>query len=408
MTRYVLGRLGSGLVTLFLFVTLLFFLVNIVVPGDFVTSFGPMSAEAGQAARESLGLDRPLPLQYLDWLTALATLDLGISFNGPPVWETIRETMPVTLLVLVVGLGTAFVLGGWLGRIAGHRGNSLLSGSLVFVAIALLTAFPPTLAIALEQGATELLGFRRAGEFGSLEYGDLWLFSGVDPGRFLSPPDVIWRMLIVFAVTAAVLWIAELAVSRALRRRLPVWLFLIAMIAIPLLSWAQMGLSRYAFDILAASALLILGILVLTFGDVLLITRAAMDDVMLEDYVMVARAKGLPERRVRDRHAARVALLPVLSRFTVSVPYFLTGLVILEAVFAGAGIAGTVPFLQRFEGPRGLGAVLFDAVRLQDTPMIVGGLLVVGVLTLLLRTALDVAHAALDPRIGFNETVHHD
>ena len=408
MTRYVLGRLGSGLLTLFLFVTLLFFLVNVVVPGDFVTSFGPLSAEQAEAARGELGLDRPLPVQYLDWLTSLATLDLGTSFAGPPVWDTIKETMPVTLLVLVVGLGTAFVLGGWLGRIAGHRGTSLLSGSLVFVAIALLTAFPPTLAIALEQGATRLLGFRRAGHFGSLEYGDLWLFAGGDPDRFLSPTDVIWRMLVVFAVTAAALWLVELLIARVLRRRLPVWLFVIAMIGIPLVSWAPMGLTPYAFDILAASALLILGILVLTFGDVLLITRAAMDDVMLEDYVMVARAKGLPERRVRDRHAARVALLPVLSRFTVSVPYFLTGLVILEAVFAGAGIAGTVPFLQRFDGPRGLGAVLFDAVRLQDTPMVVGGLVVVGVLTLILRIVLDVAHAALDPRIGFNETAHHD
>lgn len=403
MTRYVLGRLGSGLVTLFLFVTLLFFVVNLVIPGDFVSSFGPMTAEQGQAAREALGLDRPLPLQYFDWLRALANLDFGMSFAGPPVWDTILESMPVTLLVLAVGLGIAFVLGAWLGRIAGHRGGSLLSGTLVFVAIALLTAFPPTLAIILEQGATEVLGFRGAGEFGSLDYGDLWLFSGVDPDRFLSPADVMWRMLFVYAITAVGLWLLQLLTSKVFRRRMPIWAFLTGMFAIPILVWVAMGLAPYALDVLAASALLILGVLILTFGDVLLITRAAMDDVMLEDYVMVARAKGLPERRVRDRHAARVALLPVLSRFTVSVPYFLTGLVILEAVFAGAGIAGAVAFLQRFEGPRGLGAALFDAVRLQDTPMIVGGLLVVGVLTLTLRTALDVAHAALDPRIGFDE-----
>lgn len=408
MTRYVLSRLGSGLVTLFLFVTLLFFLVNIVVPGDYVTSFGPLSAEQGRAAREALGLDRPLLLQYLDWLRSLTTLDLGTSLEGPPVWDTIRETMPVTLLVLGVGLGLAFALGGWLGRIAGHSGSSFLSGSLVFVAIVLLTAFPPTLAIILEQGATEVFGFRAAGELGRLDYGDLWLVSGADPDRFVSPADVIWKMLLVYGVTAAGLWSLELLATRVLRRRMPVWVLVIAMGAIPTLAWASLGLAPYALDVLAASSLLMIGVLILTFGDVLLITRAAMDDVMLEDYVMVARAKGLPERRVRDRHAARVALLPVLSRFTVSVPYFLTGLVILEAVFAGAGIAGTVAFLQRFEGPRGLGAVLFDAVRLQDTPMIVGGLLVVGALTLILRTALDVAHAALDPRIGFEEVARDD
>lgn len=408
MTRYVLGRLGSGLLTLFLFVSLLFFLVNAVVPGDFVTSFGPMSADDAAAAREALGLDRPLHVQYFDWLTSVFKLDLGISFSGQPVWEAIVETMPMTLLVLVTGVGFAFLLGGWLGRVAGHRGTSFLSTSMTFVAIALLTAFPPTLAIALEEGATELFGFRRAGEIGSLEYGDLWLFSGLDPTQFLTPADVVWRMLLVLGITAIALWLIEAFVTRVLRRRLPIWVFLTAMLAIPIVVWSQMGLTEHVIDIVAATSLLIIGILVLTFGDVLLVTRAAMDDVMLEDYVMVARAKGLPERMVRDKHAARVALLPVMSRFTVSVPYFLTGLVILEAVFAGAGIAGTVPFLQRFEGPRGLGVVLFEAVRLQDTPMIVGGLLVVGVITLLLRVALDVAHAALDPRIRFAEVEPYD
>jgi peptide/nickel transport system permease protein len=129
-----------------------------------------------------------------------------------------------------------------------------------------------------------------------------------------------------------------------------------------------------------------------------------MDDVMLEDYVMVARAKGLSERQVRDRHAARAALLPVLSRFTVAIPYFLTGLVILEVVFGGSQEVGGLAItgtLMRFSAPAGLGTLLFDALADQDTILLVGALLVVGVLTLLLRIVLDVAHAALDPRIRF-------
>jgi peptide/nickel transport system permease protein len=129
-----------------------------------------------------------------------------------------------------------------------------------------------------------------------------------------------------------------------------------------------------------------------------------MDDVMLEDYVMAARARGLPERRVRDVHAARPALLPVLSRFTVSIPYFLTGLVILEAVFAGVGAgSGFLGVLEQIHGQPGLGTLIFNAVRTQNTPVIVGSLVVVGVLTLLLRIVLDVTHAALDPRIRFGE-----
>jgi peptide/nickel transport system permease protein len=161
-----------------------------------------------------------------------------------------------------------------------------------------------------------------------------------------------------------------------------------------------MGISEPVWDVAASLSLLLTGVVILTFGDVLLVTCAAMDDVMLEDYVMVARAKGLPEKAVRDKHAARTAILPVLSRFTVSIPYFLTGLVILEAVFSGTGVAG-IGALQRVQGPQGLGSLLFEAVADQDTPMIIGSLLVVGVLTLLLRIALDIVHAYLDPRIRF-------
>jgi peptide/nickel transport system permease protein len=105
---------------------------------------------------------------------------------------------------------------------------------------------------------------------------------------------------------------------------------------------------------------------------------------------------------VRDRHAGRTALLPVLSRFTVAIPYFLTGLVILEVVFAGTqGSVGLpiVGILQRFAAPAGLGTVLFEAVSVQNTPVIAGALLVVGVLTVTLRIALDVVQAVLDPRV---------
>jgi peptide/nickel transport system permease protein len=178
--------------------------------------------------------------------------------------------------------------------------------------------------------------------------------------------------------------------------------FLMAMVALPLLVWWQMGLADHVIDLAGSLSLLIVAVVLLTFGEVLLVTKAAMDDVMMEDYIMVARAKGLSERQVRDRHAGRTALLPVLSRFTVAIPYFLTGLVILEVVFAGTqGSVGLpiVGILQRFAAPAGLGTVLFEAVSVQNTPVIAGALLVVGVLTVTLRIALDVVQAVLDPRV---------
>lgn len=394
VTRYVIDRLVSGLVTLFLFLSLLFFLINLLVPGDFVSQF-ILTGEDAQALRDRLGLERPLWEQYLSWLGALATLDLGASFTGQSVWASIVESLPSTLLVLLVGLGLAFVLGGWLGRFTAYQGRTVLAGSLTFVAIVFLTAFPPALAFAMEHIVRVTLRYRRQGEFGQLD-DSRWMVSE------LRPSQVLWRMVVVIAATVAVVWLLEFLLRKLTRRRVPLWPFLFVLVAIPYMAWRQMGLDQHVLDLAGTMLLLVAGVLLLTFGDVLLVTRAAMDDVLLEDYIMVARAKGLPEKAVRDVHAARPAMLPVLSRFTVSIPYFLTGLVILEAVFAGVGASsGFLSVLERIQGHPGLGTLIFDAVRVQNTPLIVGSLVVVGVLTLIIRIALDVAHAVLDPRIRF-------
>jgi peptide/nickel transport system permease protein len=398
MARYVVARFGSGLLTLLFFVTLLFFLINVAVPGDFVTSLGPMTADQAAAAREQLGLDRSLPEQFFDWLGSVVTLDLGRSFSGDPVWDVIRDAMAPTMVVLGLGLLVAFTLGGWLGRTAGFSGSPWLSAPVTLVAIVCVTVFPPALAVALEQGYQRVGGWRGLGELAELD-AMMW---GASAPPFLSVTQVLWRMALVVAITAVALWALEGLVWRFARRRTPRWVFLIAMLAIPVLVWGRMGLVGHVVDLAGVLSLLILAVVVLTFGEVMLVTRAAMDDVMMEDYIMVARAKGLPERQVRDRHAARTALLPVLSRFTVAIPYFLTGLVILEVVFAGTQQSVGLPItgvLQRFAAPAGLGTVLFDAVSAQNTPVIAGALLVVGVLTVMLRTVLDVVHAALDPRI---------
>lgn len=396
MTRYILRRVGSGAVTLFMFLTLLFFAATALIPGDFVTSLGPMSAEQGAAAREALGLDRPLLVQYLSWLGAVITLDLGNSFSGPPVWELVADAAAATLVVLSLGLLVAFTVGGWLGRSAGFRDRSLASWSTTLVAIVCLTVFPPALAVAMERGVHSLTGWFGLGTFGTLDERG-WFESE------LSVSQVLWRMFFVFAFTALILWLSETLVWRLARKRISRWVFLGGMVFLPLGIWSALGLAGRVFDIAGAMSLLIVAVILLTFGEVVLVTKASMDDVMREDFVMVARAKGLPERQVRDRHAARTALLPVLSRFTVAIPYFLTGLVILEVVFTGSHAAAGLPIsgaLQRVSGPAGLGTFLFAALANQDTPLLIGALLVVGVLTLVLRIVLDVVHAALDPRIS--------
>jgi len=394
MARYILKRVLSGLLTLFLFLTLLFFLANLVIPGDFVTSLGPLSAGDAAAIREELGLNRPLYEQYFDWLTSLVTLDMGDSFGQGSVWDAVRSAMAPTLVVLTIGLVVAFVLGGWLGRMAGYAESSYFTGSMTFIAIVCLTLFPPALAIAVEQGILANTGWSALGRVAEIDE-TAWVTSQ------LTPNQVLWRIFVVFVVSALVLWMIEGLVWRSTRRRMPRWVFLVAMVVVPFLIWGQLGITGQVLDLAGTMALLILAVVILTFGEVLLVTKASMDDVMLEDYVMVARAKGMPEDQVRDRHAARTALLPVLSRFTVAIPYFLTGLVILEVAFGGGENLPIADITMRFSPPVGLGSLLFESLSNQDNPLLIGALLVVGVLTLLIRIVLDVVHAALDPRIRF-------
>jgi peptide/nickel transport system permease protein len=138
-----------------------------------------------------------------------------------------------------------------------------------------------------------------------------------------------------------------------------------------------------AFEVLSVTASPVLLYVLLSFGETMLVMQTSMQDTLGEEYITAAQAKGIPDRVVRDRHAARNALLPVLSRLLISLPYLLTGLVIVEDVV----------------GWRGMSQALFDSLYQQDMPTVMGGLLVVGVIASVARLVLDVLYAYLDPRI---------
>lgn len=111
--------------------------------------------------------------------------------------------------------------------------------------------------------------------------------------------------------------------------------------------------------------------------------RGNMLEVIRQDYILTARAKGLPERTVIGRHALRNALLPVITILGLSIPGLIGGSVIFETIFA-------IP---------GMGKLFFDGVMMRDYPLIMGVLVIGAVLTLLGNLLADVAYALADPRI---------
>lgn len=382
MTRYLLRRGSGSLVTLFLFATAMFFLVQIIIPADFTVQFAlGMSRAERQAMGEELGLNLPLWQQYLNWLRDFFTGKMGTSFYGYNVWERISVVLPLSMLIFLPGVALAYVIGLQLGKYTGWKAPPLISNAVTLGGMTLFTTFPPWLAWLVAYFIGRNLGtFRsvigsRSGIMGVDHR--MWEQAGVSPG------GVAGQTLLALAAGAALVALAHWGLNRTVRRQIPIWLAVPLTAGLAYLALAALGVGPFAVDLFGAAFIPMLTFTALSFGETMLIMRTSMSDHREQEYINVARAKGLPEQVVRDRHASRNAILPVVSRLVITLPYLFTGVVIIEDVL---------------EWP-GMGTALFDALYQQDMPMVMAMFLMVGALTLVARLVLDVILAALDPRV---------
>jgi peptide/nickel transport system permease protein len=381
MTTYLVRRLLAGLVTLVVFATLLFFLAEVVIPGDYVTQFTlGMNSQQLAELRHQLGLDQPLITRYVEYMAGLLHGDLGQSAGGGSVVDALMAILPWTLLIFIFAVGIAFPIGHWLGKIAGWREHGAGPAVLTLGAVGLFTIFPPLLAFVL---VIAVAGLTDNQGIGSLRE----LFNGG-----VLNTDVAWSMIWTVAIFGLVLGTAALVLDRS-NRHFPRWVWVSAMIVGPLLVWGVLGVWGEVEDLLRYLALPIVAVAILAVGEVVLVTKATIQEASHEDFVFAARAKGLPDKTVRDHHVGRYALVPILSKLMVSIPFILVGLMIIEISFSwpkDGAFGFTVP---------GMSSVLFTSLENRDTTMVVGGLLTVGLVVLVARLGLDVLHAALDPRI---------
>lgn len=303
-------------------ITIVSFFVIHLAPGsptDLQVSLNPL---AGDTVRQRLnalyGLDRPLVVQYADWLSHLVRLDFGnsLSSDGRPVMDKILERMPLTVGMNVASLLLTLLIAVPIGVISAARQGTLLDKSLtvlVFLGFAMPSFW---LALLLMLYFSIDLGWLPLSGLTSLDYAALSpLGKALDVARHLLLP-------IVVGVVGSVA-----------------------------------GTSRFL--------------------------RSSMLEVLRQDYILTARAKGLPGRTVIFRHALRNALLPVITLLGLSVPGLIGGSVIIETIFA-------LP---------GLGQLFYTAVMARDYPLIMGNLVLGAVLTLLGNLLADVGYALADPRI---------
>jgi ABC-type dipeptide/oligopeptide/nickel transport system permease component len=303
MTQPILSRIGSALVVVFGVCTLVFLLIHLV-PGDPVEAMLGESARPAdrQALREALGLDRPLPEQYLRYLGGLVRLDLGRSFQSQrPVADILAERIPPTLELTGAALGLALALAVPLGVLAARsRGGLLDSGAMGF----------------------SLLGI-------SL------------PNFWLGP-----LLILVFS-----LW----------------------------LGWTPVSGRDGLVSLILPAVTLGTGLAAVLARMV----RSSLLEVLEEDYVRTARAKGLSETSLMWRHALRNAWLPVLTLVGLQLGALLGGAVITETVFAWPGV----------------GSLLVEAIQNRDYPVVQAGVLLVSLAYVLVSTLTDLVYVQVDPRI---------
>ena len=385
-------RLIWALITLFLFLTAVFFFMQVWVPYSWATQFLRFGFEPFDAARRAAGLDRPLPEQYAGFMLGLLRGDLGTSFNGGAVIDIIREALPVTLTVFIAGTIIGWIVGELLGRLGSWNRGPASGSVMATLGVLSATIFPPFLVFVLVRWLREpLLDAREAM---GLPVDSLALWRGAvtgEPGA-LQPGDVRWLVALSLAAAVAAALVVR---SYGRRHQLP----LVEGLALPgmLLAagigiWLS-GLGPHALDLLyrvdmtvttgrGSPMLAMFGVVLISFGQVMLLMRAGMDAERSEDYVLTGRAKGLTERAVRDRHVARNVIAPVLAGSFLTFPTVLAGMIIVEFELEMAGIS----------------RVMFDAIEFQDIPVIMGVMVVLGLMGVGFRLVTDVTIAALDPR----------
>ncbi|MEX1208477.1 MAG: ABC transporter permease [Acidimicrobiia bacterium] len=371
MLRFVGRRVFWGLVTLVIVVSLAFFAVNLFLPYDYAVGLG-QRPRAIEAIRQQLGLDRPLVVRWLDYMSHFVRGDLGVTYEGMSVSSQVWNFLPWTVGIFAVGGVVAYLFGEWFGRLVGWSRYRLLSSTANIGGVLLFTAFPPFLVFMLFLfGAPRLSAFRSS--------------LGLEFRPEAGGPSGLFHLLAFGLVVALVGGLIARAWARkrdysALRVTavpLAVAGFLVGMWLLGV--WGE-GIDWLLWDrgLVAAAALVLIA-----FGEMMLVMGAGVSEEIAEDYVFTARAKGIPGSRIRDRHVAPNAVLPAISRLVTSIPYLIGGLVIIE-VSAGSG---------------GLGTLLLSSIGSGQVPVVLGVLGVIGVIGIAMRVGLDVVQAVIDPRL---------
>ena len=332
MFRFLLTRLLTFIPT-FIGVTLISFSFIRLLPGDpIVVMAGErgLTDERYQELVKQFGFDRPFLVQYWDYLTGVLQGDLGDSFvTKRPVWDEFFALFPATLELSICAMIFAVALGLPAGVIAAVNRGKFFDRALM---------------------STALIGY--------------------------SMPIFWWALLLIIVFSGNLGW-------TPVSGRISLLYYFDDVTGFMLIDSMLSG-QKGAFA--SAAHHLVLPTIVLGTIPLAVIarqTRSAMLEVLSEDYVRTARAKGLAPIRVNGVHALRNALIPVVTVIGLSVGTLLAGAILTETIFSWPGI----------------GKWMVDSIFRRDYPVVQGGLLLVAVMVMIVNLIVDVLYGLINPRI---------
>lgn len=306
LLRYIAKRMAATIPLLLVVTAVVFVLVDFA-PGDpAVRILGPdATPERVEQVRVSFGLDKPLYIQYLNFIRDVVLRgDLGRSYqSGRPVAEELARTLPVSLKLTFVAVALSSIVGILVGVLSAVRQYS-------------------------------------------------WI-------------DSLTRIIVLGGVSIPVFWLGLMLIV----------LFSVKLRLVPSAGWGTMK-----HMILPAVTLATFPLAMITR-----LTRSSMLEVIRQDYVRTARAKGLSQRAVIYRHCLRNAFIPVVTVIGLQFGVLLAGSVLTETIFA-------IP---------GMGRMLINAVFALDYPIIRACVLVIAALFMGINLLVDISYTYLDPRIRF-------
>ena len=301
MIKYILKRLGLLLLTLFLIVTLTFFMMQ-VMPG---TPFSnpKLTPDQLEILKHAYGLDKPLWQQYFIYVGHMFTGNFGTSFvyTNQPVITMIAQRLPVSMQLGVQALILGTILGAFMGKASARRKNGILDGIFGFVSV--LGISVPSFVI------------------GTL----ILLYLGFNLNLF------------------------------------------------PISGWGTFSQT-------------IMPTIALSFAPMAVVTRFVRSEIiesLSSDYILLARAKGLSEKEVVNKHALRNSLIPMLTLIGPMAANLLTGSVLIEKIFS-------IP---------GIGSQFVDSIPAKDFPVIMATTIVYAVILMLFILVTDILTAIVDPRV---------